>query len=111
MSNVINATQKDFKKVVLESKTPVLVDFWAPWCGPCRAMAPVLDELSVELAAKLKIVKVDVEDKVNLPLAQQYQIMSIPNMKLFENGEVVHDFVGFRPKETLQAELAKFVAA
>ncbi len=111
MSNIINATQKDFKEVVLESKTPVLVDFWAPWCGPCRAMAPVLDELSVELAAKLKIVKVDVEDKVNLALAQQYQIMSIPNMKLFENGEVVHDFVGFRPKETLQVELAKFVAA
>lgn len=111
MSNVINATQKDFKEVVLESKTPVLVDFWAPWCGPCRAMAPVLDELSVELAAKLKIVKVDVEDRVNLALAQQYQIMSIPNLKLFENGEVVHDFVGFRPKETLQAELSKFVAA
>ncbi len=111
MSKVINATQEDFKKVVLESTTPVLVDFWAPWCGPCRMMAPVLDELSVDLADKLKIVKVNIEEAENRALAQQYQIMSIPNMKLFEKGSAVHDFVGFRPKETLQTELKQFIAA
>lgn len=110
MSNILNATQKDFKEAVLDSTTPVLVDFWASWCGPCRMMAPVLDEISVSLAGKLKIVKVDIEDPTNLALAQQYQIRSIPNMKLFEKGQVIHDFVGFRPKEAFQDELKKFVA-
>jgi thioredoxin 1 len=107
MSNIVNATEKDFKKVVLESKLPVLVDFWAAWCGPCKAMEPILDELSVELKSKLKIVKVNIEDPANLALAQKYQILSIPNMKLFKNGKSAHDFIGFRPKETLQAELER----
>ncbi|MBU6390399.1 redoxin domain-containing protein, partial [Patescibacteria group bacterium] len=66
MSKVINSTEKDFKKTVLDSKLPVLVDFWAPWCAPCRAMAPALDELSEELADRLKIVKVNVEEPENM---------------------------------------------
>ena len=105
MSNVVNATHADFETAVLKSKTPVLVDFWAPWCGPCRAMAPILDEVSVELSDKVKIVKVDVDDAENKALAAQYQIRSIPNMKLFKDGEVLEDFVGLRAKEVLISEL------
>ena len=105
MSNVINATQSQFESEVLKSDVPVLVDFWAPWCGPCRMMAPVLDEVSVSHAGKLKIVKIDVEDPTNVALAQEYQIRSIPNMKLFKGGEVVHEVIGFRPKEALIEEL------
>lgn len=105
MSEVINATQKDFEEVVVKSAIPVLVDFWAPWCGPCLAMAPILDQTSVDLKGRIKIVKVDVEDPENQSLAMQYQIRSIPNMKLFRNGAVVHEFIGLRPKEALKQEL------
>ena len=105
MSNVVNATHADFETAVLASKTPVLVDFWAPWCGPCRTMAPILDEVSVELADKVKIVKVDVDDAENKALGAQYQIRSIPNMKLFKGGEVIGEFVGLRAKDVLVSEL------
>lgn len=105
MSKVINANASNFEQEVLKSELPVLVDFWAPWCGPCRMMAPVLDELSDDMGDKLKVVKVDVEDADNQGLAMQYQIQSIPNMKLFKNGQVVHEFVGFRPKDALVNEL------
>ena len=105
MSKVINATQSDFDAVVIKSDIPVLVDFWAPWCGPCLRMAPVLDEVSESMAGKVKIVKVDIEDAANRDLAMRYEIRSIPNMKLFKNGKVVHDMVGLRPKEALQEEM------
>jgi len=105
MSKVINAKSSDFENVVLKSELPVLVDFWAPWCGPCRMMAPVLDELSMDMSDKLRVVKVDVEDAANQDLAMKYRIQSIPNMKLFKDGQVVHEFVGFRPKEVLINEL------
>jgi thioredoxin 1 len=107
MSKTINATAADFEKEVLQSEVPVLVDFWAEWCGPCRMMTPVLDELSEETEGKLKVVKVDVEDPANLALAQKYQILSIPNMKVFRGGEVTKDIVGVRPKEALLQEIGE----
>lgn len=103
--SAINVNHNDFEKEVIKSDIPVLVDFWAPWCGPCRMMAPILDDLSSELTGKVKITKVNTEIQENMPLAVQYEISSIPNMKLFYKGKVIQDFVGFRPKEVFSAEI------
>ncbi|MEI6305047.1 MAG: thioredoxin [Candidatus Taylorbacteria bacterium] len=105
MSKVINATQSDFDEVVMKSDLPVLVDFWAPWCGPCRMMAPILDELSDSMAGSLKIVKVDVDEPSNQALATQYEIRSIPSLKLIKKGEVIAEFLGLRTKEALEQEI------
>lgn len=98
-------TNENFANEVLSSPIPTLVDFWAPWCGPCHMMAPILDELAEELNGKVKIAKLDTEVPAHTPLAIQYQISSIPNMKLFVNGKIVEDFIGFRPKELLRKEI------
>lgn len=105
MSKVIVLTDENFEQEVLKADLPVLVDFWAPWCGPCRMMAPILDDLSEELTGKVKIAKLDVENAKNQNLAANYSIQSIPNMKLFKGGKVVKDFVGFRPKDAFKGEL------
>lgn len=105
MSKIIELSSKNFSEEVLQSKTPVLVDFWAPWCQPCLMMSPVLEELAGELEGKVKIAKLNVESEENQQLAIQYRIRSIPNMKVFKNGEVIKDFVGLRPKEGLESEL------
>jgi len=105
MSKIIELNGQNFKQEVLESKIPVLVDFWAPWCQPCRMMAPILEELSKELEGKLKIGKLNTEIPENQLLAVQYQIQSIPNMKLFKNGQVAKEFIGLRPKELFKQEL------
>jgi len=110
MSNPINVNgEKDFKNEVLLSDSPVLVDFWAPWCGPCQMMAPVLEELAKEFEGKLKVVKIDTEQIENQNLALQYNIQSIPNMKLFKAGAVIQDFIGFRPITTFEEELKQFI--
>lgn len=107
MSKVIELTKDNFKAEVLDSELPVLVDFWAPWCMPCKMMAPILDEISEELAGKIKIAKVDVDTPINQELASNYQIQSIPNMKLFKKGVVVKDFVGLRDKSGFISELSE----
>ena len=110
MSYLINIQgQENFLAEVIKSNTPVLVDFWAPWCGPCQMMAPVLEELSADFNGKLKVVKVDTDAPENRQLAIDYQIQSIPNLKLFKNGELIKDFIGYRPKDAFTSELKEFV--
>lgn len=105
MSSVIHAGDETFEKAVLESDVPVLVDFWAQWCGPCKAIAPVLDELSSDYAGKARIVKVDVD--ANPQLAAQFGIRSIPTLFVFKNGEKVDAAMGMQPKAQLAALLDK----
>ncbi|PFK43169.1 thioredoxin [Priestia megaterium] len=100
---IINATDKDFDENIKEGV--VLVDFWAPWCGPCKMIAPVLEELNGELEGKASIVKVDVDD--NQGTASKYGIMSIPTLLLFKDGEIVEKVVGFQPKEALESLIKK----
>lgn len=105
MSQALDVNKNNFETEVLKSEIPVLVDFWAPWCAPCRMMAPILDDLAIELAGKIKIVKLNTEEADNQDLAIKYEIQSIPNMKLFKNGEVVGEFIGMRSKDSLKADL------
>lgn len=109
MGQALNVTIANFETEVLKSELPVLVDFWAPWCGPCRMMAPILDELSSDLQGKVKITKLDTEVPAHMPLAAQYQISSIPNMKLFYQGKIIKDFIGFRPKSILAGEIEEAI--
>lgn len=99
MSNASAVTTADFEKEVLQSDVPVLVDFWAPWCPPCRAIAPTLDVVATEFAGKAKIVKVDVDDEQEI--AARYGISSIPALLLFKGGEQVGQLVGAHPKNTI----------
>ena len=96
-------TDANFDQEVLQSDKPVLVDFWAPWCGPCQVMGPVIDQLAEESAAFAKVGKVNVDD--NPATAQAYGVMSIPTMKIFKGGQVVKEFVGVQGKEMLKGEL------
>lgn len=99
----------EFEAEVLKNELPVLVDFWAPWCGPCRMMAPILDELSLTLDGKIKVAKVDTENSANQNLAAEYQIQSIPNMKLFKQGKIIGEFIGMRDLDTLTKEIRDLI--
>lgn len=103
MSQVLHTTDATFEADVLRSDIPVLVDFWAPWCGPCKMIAPVLDELAPEFAGKAKIVKINVDE--NQLVAGQFGVRSIPTLLLMKNGEVVATQVGALPK----SQLANFI--
>ena len=107
MSKTVELTNENFEQEVLKSEIPVLVDFWAPWCQPCLMMAPALDEISDELEGKLKIGKLNTEIAEHRSLAAEYDIQSIPNMKLFKEGKVVKEFIGLRPKEVFKSELER----
>ena len=109
MANVVELTSENFNEEVLKSAIPVLVDFWAPWCGPCRMMAPILDELAEELAGKIKIAKLNVDEPRHQALAMAYNVQGIPNMQVFKNGVVAKELVGARPKEILKSELESII--
>ncbi|HPI92240.1 MAG TPA: thioredoxin TrxC [Deltaproteobacteria bacterium] len=103
----VAATDITFTAEVLQSGTPVLVDFWAPWCGPCRTMSPVLDSLSANYAGRLKVVKVNVDE--NPVTASKYGIRSIPSMFLFKNGTVVNTLQGALPQQELERQINRFI--
>ena len=107
MTKPIIVTDEDFQDKVLNSDKPVLVDFWAEWCGPCRMVAPFLKEIAAENADQLTVAKVDVDENPASP--GRYSIVSIPTMMLFKNGEVVARLVGARPKNAILAEVAPFL--
>ena len=103
MSEAIIVGEQTFDKVVLQNEIPVLVDFWAAWCGPCRAVAPILDEIAKEHEGKIRIAKVNVDE--NPALAAQYRITSIPAMKVFKDGEEVREIIGAMPKPMIEEHL------
>lgn len=103
MSEVITVDTQTFDEVVLQSEVPVLVDFWAAWCGPCRAIAPVLDQISAEQDGKLLIAKLNVDE--NPDIASRYNISSIPAMKVFDKGEIVREIIGAMPKPQIEQRL------
>jgi thioredoxin 1 len=100
---VIAVNESNFEQEVLNSDVPVLVDFWAPWCGPCRLIAPIVEEIAEEMAGKAKVVKVNTDENPNL--AMKYGIRAIPTIMVFKNGRVVDTRVGVQPKEVLKALL------
>ena len=101
--NVTKVTKDTFKSEVLEAEVPVLVDFWAEWCAPCKLLSPLVEELSEELDGQLKFTQLDVDEYPNL--AMQFGIMSIPTLGIFRNGKLVDRLVGFKPKRVLKSEL------
>ncbi|PRY67979.1 thioredoxin [Glaciihabitans tibetensis] len=108
MSNAKDVTDASFAEDVLNSSDTIMVDFWAEWCGPCRAVSPILDQIASEHSDKIRIVKLNVDD--NPQMAMKYQITSIPAMKVFRGGEVVKTVIGAKPKPALEADLAEFLA-
>jgi thioredoxin 1 len=107
--NTIEVGAANWKQEVEGAAIPVLVDFWAPWCGPCRAITPVLDQIAVEMTGKIKICKVNVDD--NQDIAAKFGVQSIPTLLVFKKGVVQEQMVGALPKASLVAKLSKHIAA
>jgi len=107
MSNAIEVTDTTFEQEVKNSSIPVLVDFWAPWCGPCRKIAPIIDEIAEEFQDRIKVVKLNTDE--NIKTAQEYSISGIPSLLIFKNGEAVERLVGLMQKSSLQSSVEKYI--
>jgi thioredoxin 1 len=105
---ISDVTDSNFQAEVLESDTPVLVDFWAPWCGPCRVIAPTLEELAEERGEDLRVVKLNVDENQSTTI--QFEVLSIPTMILFKDGEIAKKLIGAQPKARIEAELEPALA-
>lgn len=109
MANIKEVDEKTFQSEVLESAVPVLVDFWAPWCGPCHMVSPMLEAVAGKLGNNLKIVKMNTDE--NMTTAQNYEIMAIPSLLVFKNGQVIERIVGVQPQPELEAKLQEIIAS
>ena len=107
MSNVRTTTDADFKGTVLSSDKPVLVQFWADWCGPCKQLSPVLDKLAGEYSDKIDFVRINTDQ--NAETTRAYNVMSLPTMNVYKGGEVVKQIIGAKPKRALEKDLAEFL--
>jgi len=104
----MDVNESNFDKEVLQNTNVVLVDFWAPWCGPCRMMGPILEEMAKEFEGKLAVCKMNVDENPNI--SGQYEILSIPALKFFKNGEVVDEMVGLQPREVLADKIKSLIS-
>lgn len=107
MQNEVVLTEQNFEQEVLSADLPVLIDFWAVWCGPCKVLSPIVEEIASDLKGKLKVGKVNVDE--NNQLAIRYNVMSLPTLKIFKQGKVVGELVGAAPKTTILQELQKYI--